>query len=90
MSPRAFLGFEKTFNIRNFVKIRNRQLETRTYPQKYIGVGYRDKGTAAISHLNGNPPWQEVASVNIDTQQRKLLGEKPGLKLDPFVEMQSF
>lgn len=30
-------------------------------PASYIGVGYRDKGSARIPHLDGSPTWQEVA-----------------------------
>lgn len=34
-------------------------------PQNYIGVGYRDKGTAKKPHFDGSPSWQEVASSTI-------------------------
>lgn len=32
-------------------------------PQRYIGKGYRDKGTAKKPWLDGSPSWQEIASV---------------------------
>lgn len=32
-------------------------------PEKYIGKGYRDKGTARNPSTDANPEWQEVASV---------------------------
>lgn len=30
-------------------------------PERYIGVGYRDKGTAKNSAEDGSPSWQEIA-----------------------------
>jgi len=33
-------------------------------PEKYIGKGYRDKGTAQRPEIDGNPAWQEVASAS--------------------------
>lgn len=30
-------------------------------PERYIGIGYRDKGTAKIPAEDGSPSWQEVA-----------------------------
>lgn len=35
-------------------------------PQRYIGIGYRDKGTAKKPWLDGSPSWQEVASVPLE------------------------
>jgi hypothetical protein len=35
-------------------------------PAAYIGVGYRDKGSARIPHLDGSPTWQEVAMQPIE------------------------
>jgi hypothetical protein len=32
-------------------------------PTAYIGIGYRDKGTARKPWLDGSPSWQEVASA---------------------------
>lgn len=32
-------------------------------PEKYIGKGYRDKGTAQRPEYDANPSWQEVASA---------------------------
>jgi len=34
-------------------------------PDRYIGIGYRDKGTAKKPWLDGSPSWQEVAMVPI-------------------------
>jgi hypothetical protein len=34
-------------------------------PQRYIGMGYRDKGTAKKPWLDGSPSWQEIASQPI-------------------------
>lgn len=61
LSPRAFLGVEKQFTVGRFIKRDNRNLGTDPQPPRRIGVGYRDKGTAAIPHQDGTPRWQEVA-----------------------------
>lgn len=39
-------------------------------PARYIGVGYRDKGTAKQPWLDGSPSWQEVASTTIKELSR--------------------
>lgn len=61
MSPRAFLGFEKTFSVRKLIKRKNRRLNSRPPPLAYIGVGYRDKGAAKVVHHDGSPSWSDVA-----------------------------
>lgn len=38
-------------------------------PEKYIGKGYRDKGTAQRPEYDGNPAWQEVASASANLQR---------------------
>jgi hypothetical protein len=30
-------------------------------PQKFVGVGYRDKGNSRKSHIDASPSWQEVS-----------------------------
>lgn len=61
LSPRAFLGMQKQFEVSRFIKRDNRNLRSEPQPLRRIGVGYRDKGTAAIPHHDGTPRWQEVA-----------------------------
>jgi hypothetical protein len=39
-------------------------------PKRFIGIGYRDKGTARIPHLDGSPRWQEVASRASNLERR--------------------
>lgn len=34
----------------------------RKYHERYIGVGYKDKGTTSIDHLDGSPNWGIIAS----------------------------
>ena len=44
--------------------------DTRTLTKpRFIGVGYRDKGTAKNTALDGTPSWQEVASQPIGRVQ---------------------
>lgn len=35
-------------------------------PVQYIGVGYRDKGTAKKPWIDGSPSWQEIASTPLE------------------------
>lgn len=63
-SPRTFLSIKK--KPEDFIKVRNRAHETKLHLKRYIGVGYRDKGTASIPSENGSPSWQTVAQ-RIDT-----------------------
>lgn len=65
LTPRAFLGMQGIFEVRSFVKLVNRESWAKPQPQRYIGVGYRDKGTAADVSMDGTPSWQEVAMQQI-------------------------
>jgi len=50
--------------IRSFV-LRARSYKRRRFPPKrYIGVGYRDKGSRKNLAYDGSPSWQEVASAD--------------------------
>jgi len=61
LSPRAFLSEQKTLNILDFIRVKNRLLASEPTPQRRIGVGYRDKGTAAILHLDATPSWKVIS-----------------------------
>lgn len=41
-------------------KILERRRKSKTHFQRYIGVGYKDKGATTESSQDGNHPWQEV------------------------------
>jgi len=62
MSPRAFLSYKNQFSIPKLIKRRNRRLDSPPPPKTFIGVGYRDKGTAKVVSHDGSPSWSEVAS----------------------------
>lgn len=67
--------------LRNAIVLRWRKPEgveiKRLPPEKYIGKGYRDKGTAKRPEFDGNPAWQEVASAtaNLTRQIKELINE---------------
>jgi len=45
-------------------------------PKRWIGIGYRDKGSARNSAIDGNPSWQEVAmSTRIFQKGKYIYGE---------------
>lgn len=73
-SPRAFLGLK--LRAADFLSSVNRTMRRSPPPQRRVGVGYRDKGTASVPHHDGNPSWQLVASQRsdgtIEWNQRKL------------------
>lgn len=61
LTPRAFLGVVEKMKVERFVKRFDRRLAKEPPPERRIGVGYRDKGTAAIPSLDGSPHWTELA-----------------------------
>ena len=62
-SPRAFKSLLKSFKTRTKLEIFNRKLlDGKTYEQRYIGVGYHDKGTTSVESYDGSPGWKQVAS----------------------------
>jgi len=63
LSPRAFLSEMNQIVIKNFIKLNNNRLRRSPRPPRRIGVGYRDKGTASISSLDGTPSWQTIGST---------------------------
>lgn len=59
--------------LRNSIYTRWREPEgvevSRLPPEKYIGKGYRDKGTAQRPEYDANPAWQEVASASANLER---------------------
>jgi hypothetical protein len=51
-------------------------------PERYIGIGYRDKGTAKNPAVDGSPSWQEIAQSNhkLDLEIRRKFNELKSLK----------
>lgn len=62
MSPRAFLSLPANF-ANGFLRRVNLRLKQPHPPLRRIGVGYRDKGHAHFSAIDGSPRWEEVALV---------------------------
>lgn len=46
-------------------------------PKRFIGIGYRDKGTAKTPEVDGSPSWQEVATEhqNLGSEMRDLVDQ---------------
>jgi len=44
-------------------------LKKRLPPKRFLGVGYRDKGTAKDPAVDGSPSWKKVARVNAETDR---------------------
>jgi hypothetical protein len=57
LSPQIFYGGRLEYNVRM-----QAAQPRKTKPRNRIGVGYRDKGNAKDSALDGSPSWQEVAT----------------------------
>lgn len=79
-SAHAYFGWANLFNVKRFLRV--------TYPnnkrdrriKRFIGVGYKDKGTMKNIAEDCSPSWQEVAAVD--------LGLPPPLKeTDPIYEL---
>jgi len=71
-SQHAFYGLMGHRELRNSFRI---QFKSQWIPPKkverYIGVGYKDKGSRRFPELDGSPSWQEVARV-ISNREREL------------------
>lgn len=65
MNPREFHGLINQLKVEKFIKLTNRAMRRDHPPLAYIGVGYRDKGTAADVSFDASPSWQDVASLNV-------------------------
>lgn len=64
-SSHAFFGWWKTFRIKDWFRIRNRALESKSSQKRFIGVGYQDHGTARDVAFDGSPRWQEVVGARL-------------------------
>jgi len=63
-SAREYFGLAGQRNLRQSYRIvlNDTLIPKRCPPVRYIGVGYKDKGTRRNSATNGSPGWQEVGS----------------------------
>jgi hypothetical protein len=66
LSRHGYFGMKGNRDIRDSFRIsfEDQFAPLRLPPQRYIGVGYRDKGNAKKSSEDGNQRWQEIASVS--------------------------
>jgi hypothetical protein len=61
----AYFGWRKSTELGRFIGVQNRKLkDRRPRPTRFIGVGYKDSGTARNVSIDASPSWQEVASHN--------------------------
>lgn len=84
MSPRAYLGMKKN---EQFQRIYRRatveKVLTSPFSEaRFIGVGYKDKGSRRKLEQDGNQNWQEIASQNIKKQRQTLLEDTQRKGLD--------
>jgi len=65
-SPHAYYGLKNnSFKpLKTLVKT-NRSRRGNLPEQRYVGVGYKDKGNKRIPHFDGSPSWQEVATSTV-------------------------
>jgi len=79
LSPRAFTGLlnDKEFKKKYLRAVREEYICHKKFHARYIGVGYKDKGTCRKIHLDGNPTWQEIASLNLALEKNIFKVEKP-------------
>ena len=70
LSVESYLRNSLVIRWRNPVGVKTKDLP----PEKYIGKGYRDKGTAKNPSIDASPSWQEVASSNsyLERKQNEL------------------
>lgn len=62
--PEAFFGLMGNRELRNSFRIKFRsEWIPRKRVERYIGVGYKDKGNCRVPSFDGTPSWQRVATV---------------------------
>lgn len=70
-SPQAYFGLRGSRDLRrSFLVTFRSSLFPKVPNKRYIGVGYKDKGTRRNPATNGTPSWQEVASLDLDGEFR--------------------
>lgn len=92
LSPRAFRGLESDAYFQKkygrMLKIGKEELVI--HEQKYIGVGYKDKGARRDPAKDGSPAWQEVAmtrkNMTKNSDWEKLLRESEIDQLDEQID----
>ena len=57
-----YFGNYAEWTVKSFIKKINLLTKKSHPPQRFVGVGYRDKGSRLIDSTDGRPAWQEVAS----------------------------
>lgn len=62
MKPRAFYGKYHSADPDFTVEVRTRRVR-RPPPRRFVGVGYRDKGSRRNPATDATPSWQEVALI---------------------------
>lgn len=60
LDPHAYYGMKNSIRLPLIKEIRRKE---RKHHQAYIGVGYKDKGTARDDSQDASPSWQEITSV---------------------------
>lgn len=68
-----YFGNFSEWSVRKFIKKTNLLIKKRLPPVRYVGVGYRDKGSRRNPSVDARPAWQDVASSpHIFDRGRKL------------------
>jgi hypothetical protein len=71
LSPRAFLG--RSYRKKDVLKSTNRRQKVKPRLQRFIGVGYRDKGSAKLSSEDGRPSIADTLGGYPDEVRKKFL-----------------
>jgi hypothetical protein len=83
--PEAFFGLMGNRDMRSSFRV---QFKSSWIPPKkverYIGVGYKDKGSRRFPELDGSPTWQRVATVlaNREREQEEALSAYSASKVE--------
>jgi len=76
LSPREYFGLAGQLSLRQSFKIvlQDALLPQRLPPKRFIGVGYKDKGTCRDPAWDGTPRWQETAQYlsNLEREAEEL------------------
>ena len=61
------------WSVKSYIVRDNLLSKKRHPPQRFVGVGYRDKGTRKINSTDASPAWQEVASSPVIYDNGRIL-----------------
>jgi len=84
LPPHEYFGHTRKRDLVFNLKYRRRPV--RKHSEKYIGVGYKDKGSSRKEHLDGTPSWQLTVAEEEDNLKRLQIQNMNLVKNPKFIQ----